>query len=312
MTTSDAYLGIDVSKDFLDVGGGPTAGPWRVANSLAGLDELVARVRELAPAGIVIEASGGYERLVVTELRAAGLPALLVNPRQVRDFAKASGRLAKTDRLDALVLAQFGAAMRPAVRPLPDTELREVRALVAWRREVTAMHTAEGQRARLAPPAVANRIARHRAWLEQETTAVEQELERLITANPVWHAQFAVLVSVPGVGLITAATLIAELPELGRLSRSQIAALVGVAPMNRDSGRYRGRRRTGGGRQPVRSALYMACLSAVTYNPVLKAFRDRLRAAHKPPKVVLVACMHKLLTRLNAMVRDGRSWDAMA
>lgn len=309
MTTEAAYLGIDVGKEALDVAGLPGEAPWRVANTPAGIDELIARVRDLPLAGIVIEASGGYERVVVTELRAAGLPAMLVNPRQVRDFAKASGRLAKTDRLDAEVLVQFGAAMRPAVRPLPDAELRELRALVAWRRELVTMHTAEGQRKRLAPAAVVARIERHQAWLRAEARAVEQELARLIAANPVWQAQLVVLVSVPGIALVTAATLIAELPELGRLSRGQIAALAGVAPINRDSGRYRGQRRTGGGRRTVRTALYMACLSSVVRNPVLATFRDRLLAAHKPKKVVLVACMHKLLTRLNAMLRDGALWD---
>jgi transposase len=310
MTTDGVYLGIDVSKAYLDVAGLPDTAPWRVANTGAGIDELTARVRDLPLAGIVLEASGGYERVVLTELRAAGLPAVLVNPRQVRDFAKASGRLAKTDRLDAEVLAQFGTALRPEVRAVPDDALRELRTLVAWRRELKGMQTAEGHRAQLAPPLVAARMRRHQAWLAQEATEIERELERLITANPAWYAQFVVLVSVPGIALVTAATLIAELPELGRLSRTQIAALVGVAPMNRDSGRYRGQRRTGGGRRAVRSALYMACLSGVTFNPVLKAFRDRLIAAHKPPKVVLVACMHKLLTRLNAMLRDGVVWDA--
>jgi len=310
MTTDPVSIGIDVGKECLDVACVPSGAVWRVANTEAGIADLIDQLRPLAPSRIVLEASGGYERAVLTELRAADMPAALVNPRQVRDFAKATGRLAKTDRLDAQVLAQFGAVLTPEIRPLPDVALQELRSLVAWRRELKLMQAAEGRRLRMAHPQVAARIRRHQAWLAQEATAIEHELARLIASHPAWQAQLVVLVSVPGIALVTAATLIAELPELGRLSRNQIAALVGVAPLNRDSGRMRGRRRTGGGRRPVRSALSMACLSGVTYNPVLKAFRARLLAAHKPPKVVMVACMHKLLTRLNAMLRDGTTWDS--
>ena len=306
---TERFVGIDVSKDRLDIAMAPDGTAWSVANSEPGLADLVARVAAAAPVAIILEASGGYERLALAELRVANLPAVLVNPRQVRDFAKATGRLAKTDRLDAQLLAHFGATLRPTVRPLPAPELAELRDLVAWRRTVKALQIADGQRARLAHATAADRMRQHLAWLAAEVAAIDRELERLIAANPVWQAQFALLVSMPGIALVTAATLIADLPELGTLSRGQIAALAGVAPINRDSGRAQRRRRTTGGRGPVRSVLYMATLSASHCNPAITAFRDRLTAANKPGKVVIVACMHKLLTHLNAMLRDGVAWD---
>jgi transposase len=309
MSPDDVVVGIDVGKAHLDLACLPSGETWQVTNSDAGIGAVVPQLGARHPAVIVLEASGGYERLLLAELQAAGLPAVLVNPRQVRDFAKATGQLAKTDRLDALLLAQFGAAVRPIPRALPEPERQELRELVAWRRTVKAMQIADGQRLRLAHPTAAARIQQHLAWLAEEVTAIDRHLARLIAAQPGWQAELALLVSVPGIALVTAATLIAELPELGRLSSREIAALVGVAPMNHDSGQHRGVRHTAGGRRPVRSALYMATLSATHCNPVIRTFHDRLAAAHKPAKVVLVACMHKLLTRLNAMVRDGTPWE---
>ena len=297
------FIGIDVAKAQLDVAVRPTGEHWTVPQTEAGVADLVARLQPLAPTLIVLEATGGLERLASAALAAAGLPVAVVNPRQVRDFAKATGRLAKTDRLDAQVLAHFAEAVRPQPRPVPEEQAQLLSAQLARRRQLVEMLTAEKNRLGTAPRPVRQRIQTHIAWLEQELRAVEDDLSTTLRASPVWREQDDLLRSVPGVGPVVSLTLLAELPELGTLNRKQIAALVGVAPLNRDSGTLRGRRTVWGGRARVRAVLYLAALVATRHNPVLRAFYDRLRAAGKPPKVALTACMHKLLLILNALLK---------
>lgn len=302
------YVGIDVAKGWLDVAVRPSGAAWRVANAEASLPALVEQVRALAPTLIVLEATGGYERLVVAALGAAHLPLAVVNPRQVRDFAKATGRLAKTDQLDAQVLAHFAEAVRPEPRPLSDAATQDLAARLERRSQLVAMLTAEKNRQAQALPSVRPLIAEHITWLEQALERLHQELDQALQASPLWRTREQLLRSVPGVGPILALTLLADLPELGMLTHKQLAALVGVAPLNRDSGFTRGQRLIWGGRARVRAALYMSTLSAVRYNPVLRAFWLRLRERGKPKKVALVACMHKLLTLLNAMLKQQTSW----
>lgn len=308
--SEEFVVGIDVAKAGLDVAVRPSGEERHLANASAEIAELVGWLSALQPQLIVVEATGGYEAPLVAELGIAHLPVAVVNPRQVRDFARASGRLAKTDRLDAQTLAHFGQAMRPTPRPLPDQETQALAALVERRRQVVAMRTAEQNRlgaTRVA--AVRSRIQAHLTWLDEELHALDEELRRRLRASPLWRAQDDLLRSVPGVGPTLALTLLAELPELGRLARPQIAALVGVAPLNRDSGTLRGQRSIWGGRAAVRTTLSMATLRATRCNPVIQRFYDRLVAAGKAKKVALVACMHKLLTILNAMVRDDKPWS---
>jgi transposase len=256
-----------------------------------------------------MEATGGFEVPLAAAVAAAEIPVVIANPRQVRDFAKATGQLAKTDTIDAHVLALFAERVRPQVRPLPDDAARALDAIVGRRRQIVDMITAEKNRLGFALPAVQKSIEQHIRWLERQLHHVDSDLDGLIRKSPVWQAKHDLLRDVPGVGPNLARTLIAELPELGRLSNKQIAALVGVAPIARDSGLFRGKRRVWGGRAPVRSALYMSILSATKWNPVIRVFYLRLRAQGKPPKVAMVACMRKLLTILNAMIRDGSEWD---
>jgi transposase len=308
MEAQERFVGIDVAAAHLDVAVAPGGEAWRVANDPAGHDALAARLAELGPALVVLEASGGYEAAVAAELAVAGLRVAVVNPRRVRDFAKAVGQLAKTDALDAALLARFAMQVRPAPRPLPDPAARELKALVARRRALVGMAADERQRLRTAHGAVRAGIEAHLGWLREQTRELERRIAAAVAASPLWHATAALVATVPGVGAVVAATLVAELPELGRLTRQEIAALAGVAPFNRDSGGLRGRRATWGGRAPLRAALYMGTVAAVHWNPAIKAFHRRLRDAGKPPKVALVACMRKLLTMLNAMVRDGRPW----
>jgi transposase len=303
------FAGIDVSKDHLDLHLRPTGEASRLANDEPGIAAAVARLAAAGPALIVLEATGGYEAPVAAALAAAGLPVVVVNPRQARRFAEAAGRLAKTDRLDAAALAHFAEAVRPPARPLPDADARALAALAARRRQLLEMRTAEQNRLPLAARAVARGIRDHIRWLDGQLDRVGRELAAAVAASPVWRATDDLLQSVPGVGPVVSHTLLTELPELGTLSGRRIAALAGVAPVARDSGRHSGARRIAGGRSGVRSALYMACLSAVRYNPVLRAFYRRLRAAGKRAKVALVAAMRKLLVTLNAMVRDCRRWD---
>ena len=308
MQQEPTYVGIDVAKDMLDVALRPAGERWRVEHDAAGLEQLVARLQALAPALIVLEATGGLELELVAALAAAALPVVVVNPRQTRDFARATGTLAKTDALDAAVLAHFAEAVRPPQRPLSDAQTQTLRQLLTRRRQLVGMRVAEGQRLTRAGAAVRPGIEAHIAWLEQERSELEDELRQTLQRSPVWRERDQLLRSVPGVGEQLSLTLLAELPELGRLDRRQAAALVGVAPFNRDSGRMRGRRTIWGGRARVRAMLYMGALSASRHNPLIRAFYQRLLAAGKPKKVALTACMRKLLVILNAMLKQHTPW----
>ena len=310
----ESFVGIDVSKATLEVGGlrggqPITDLPLSEANSQEGLSQLVPLLVALAPTLIVLEATGGYERLSAATLALAGLPVVVVNPRQVREFGKAMGRMAKTDRLDASLIALFAERIRPEVRALPRFETDDLSECVLRRRQLVDMITAETNRRSLVSRGLQRRLDAHVAWLKRELEHVELELQRCIEASPLWRTRDELLQSAPAVGQRTSHMLIALLPELGTLNRQRISALVGVAPFNDDSGRHRGVRRIKGGRATLRNALYMAALVGIRYNPVLKAFYDRLRAKGKPPKVAIVACMRKLLTILNAMARANRAWN---
>lgn len=308
MEPTPLYVGIDVAKANLDVAEGSTGAIWRVANDEVGIAEALRRLEVLTPALVVLEATGGYEAPVAAALGAAGLPVAVVNPRQVRDFAKSTGKLAKTDALDARVLALFGERMRPAAHPLPDAQAQELSALLTRRRQVVVMLTAEKNRLGRALPRVRPGVAAHVAWLERQVAELNGDLGRTLRESPLWRENEDLLRSAPGVGPVLTLTLVAELPELGSLDRRQIAALVGIAPFNRDSGTLRGKRTVWGGRAPVRAALYMATLVAARFNPVIRAFYQRLLAAGKPKKVALTACMRKLLTILNAMIKHRTPW----
>jgi transposase len=308
MPSSGPVVGIDVSKASLDVAVRPSGAAWRTANDARGIAALVSAVAAVTPTCVVLEATGGLERAATAALAAAGLPVAVVNPRQVRDFAKATGKLAKTDALDAAVLAQFGEAVRPAVRPVPDAQAQALAELITRRQQLVEMRTAEQNRLGSLTGSRRERVVAHLAWLRQDLADLEAELDAAIQTSPVWRARDALLRTVPGVGPAVARTLVADLPELGRLDRKRLAALVGVAPLNRDSGAFRGRRGIWGGRARVRAALYMGALVATRCNPVIRAFYQRLLTAGKAKKVALVACMHKLLRILNALLRAGTPW----
>lgn len=305
---TERFVGIDVAKDQLDIAVRPSGDRWVVANDLTGVAELVDRLTGLAPRLIVLEATGGYELPALAALAARGLPVVAVNPRQVRDFGKAVGRLAKTDRLDAEILALFAERVQPAVRPLPDEATQQLQAWLARRRQLVEMITAEENRQQQAPPAIRRQIERHVQWLREQLAELERQLAERVRQSPAWREAESLLRSVPGVGPVLARTLLGDLPELGQLDRRQIAALAGLAPLNRDSGTRRGRRAVWGGRAPVRGALYMASLVATRHNPVIGAFYHRLLAAGKLKKVALTACMRKLLTILNAMMKHRTAW----
>ena len=310
MASSDCYVGIDISKTHLDVAIYAPREYQQVPYDTTGVQKLVTRLQALAPALIVLEATGGLEVRVVSALAEAQLPVVVVNPRQVRAFAQATGTLAKTDRLDAHVLAHFGATMKPTPRPLPDAATQQLSAILTRRQQLIDMLTMEKNRLpQQTAPALRKRLQAHIAWLTQELGRTETELTQVIEQSPVWRVQDDLLQSAKGVGPVLSHTLLAEVPELGRLNRKQLAALVGVAPFNRDSGSLRGKRCVWGGRARVRRALYMAALSATKCNPVVKAFYHRLVAAGKEKKVALTACMRKLLTILNAMVKSQRKWQ---
>jgi transposase len=309
MEASPVFVGVDVSKARLDIASTGSQEAWSVPNASDGIAQLVEHLTEIGPALVVMEATGGFEVPAAAALAAAEIPVVIANPRQVRDFAKSTGQLAKTDAIDADILALFAERVRPQVRTLPDEDARALDAIVGRRRQIIDMITAEKNRLGFALPAVHKSIKQHIRWLERQLDRVDSDLDALIRRSPVWQAKSDLLRDVPGVGPNLARTLIAELPELGRLSHKQIAALVGVAPLARDSGLFRGKRRVWGGRAPVRSALYMSILSATKWNPVIRVFYQRLRSQGKAPKVAHVACMRKLLTILNAMVRDGTEWD---
>src|SRR5215210_835305 len=302
-------VGIDVSKRTLDVCLLPEGEPFVLPNDQQGVDELLSRLEDSPPELVVLEATGRYERLAATSIAAAGIPVAVVNPRQARDFAKAIGRLAKTDRIDAFVLARLARAVEPSPSVLPDAEARLLQAILARRRQLLSMLTAENNRLQMAcEGALAKRIRAHMKWLEKEISRTDSDLEEAIEASASFKENESLLRSVPGVGPVLARTLLAELPELGKLTHKRLCALVGVAPFNRDSGQRSGTREVWGGRAPVRAALYMSALVATRHNPTIKGFYKRLVAAGKPKKVALVACMRKLLSILNALMRDRAVW----
>jgi transposase len=307
-------VGIDVAKAELVLALGSTGDVRTVPNAEAAVQTLSTELAALTPALVVLEATGGYEMLCVAALAAAHLPVVVVNPRQVRDFAKATGQLAKTDRIDARVLALFGERVQPEVRSLPNAATQDLEALLTRRRQLVEMRQAEQNRLGLATGRNQRRVKeslkKHIAYLARELRATETDLGTLIRESPVWRERDELLQSVPGIGPIVAQTLVAELPELGTLNRRAIAKLVGVAPLNRDSGTWRGARTIYGGRASVRAALYMAALVATKRNALIRAFYERLLAAGKPKKVALVACLRKLLTILNHIVRTGQPWRA--
>jgi transposase len=304
------FVGIDVAKDRLDVHLRPAGETFSVSHDEGGLAALIDRLRAAPPTLIALEATGGYEATVAAILASAGLPVAVVNPRQIRDFARATGLLAKTDTLDARVIAHFAEAVRPAARPLPDAQLQELDELVTRRRQLVEMLGAERNRRRMTRTRVLQRrLDAHITWLERALQDLESDLHETIRSSPAWRETENLLTSVPGVGPITALTLIAELPELGHLDRRQIAALVGLAPFNRDSGTFRGRRMIRGGRASVRRVLYMATVTATRHNPVIAGFYRRLRTTGHPGRVALTAAMRKLLTILNAILRDHRPWQ---
>lgn len=308
MTTERSYVGIDVAKATLDVCTSDGEA-WQVANADREMQGLCRRLTELRPELIVLEATGSYELRAAGALAAAGLPVAVINPRQVRYYARSINQLAKTDRIDARVLARFAEAVRPAVRPLPDEETRALEALITRRRQVIEMLGAEEARLKTAVAITRKPIKAHIGWLRRQLAEVDSDIDGAVRRSPIFRAKDDLLQSVPGVGNATSRTLLALLPELGTLDGKQIASLVGVAPFNQDSGTLRGRRRVWGGRARVRTALYMAALVGSRHNPLLKALYSRLRLSGKPPKVALVACMRKLIIILNAMVRDGLPWD---
>lgn len=307
-TTPERFVGIDVSKARLDVAveDGPLFAVDRTAEGLA---ELVRRLTPLRPTLVVLEATGGLEAMVVAELVRGGLAVAVVNPRQVRDFAKATGRLAKTDALDARMLAHFARAIRPQARPVPDEAARELDALLDRRRQLVGMRTMEQNRLGSVTGRIRRDLEAHVRWLDEHIWRIDEELDQRIRATPVWREKDDLLRGIPGIGPVASRTLLAGVPELGRLTNRQAAALVGLAPMADDSGDRRGRRRIVGGRGMVRSVLFMAALAARRHNPVLQAFAARLTAAGKRPKVVLVAVARKLLVIANAVVRTGQPWQ---
>lgn len=309
MAKRTRFVGVDVAKATLEVVARPGGERWSEPNTAPGIAALVQRLRRRrASTLVVLEATGGYEHAVVAALATVGVDVVVANPRQVRQFARGIGQLAKTDAIDAEILALFAERVQPEPRPLPDAAARALDALLTRRRQLVEMLTAEKNRLEHAVGAVASSLAAHIEWLERELDDVNGELDQLIEASPVWRAKDDLLQSVPGIGPVVSRTLIGELPELGKLSHKEIAALVGVAPLARDSGLLRGKRMVWGGRAPVRAALYMAALVGTRWNPAIRAFYERLRAVGKPRKVALTACARKLLTIANAMVRSNRHW----
>lgn len=302
-------VGIDVAKHQLDVALHPNGEAWSVSNDERGINTLVKRLQAVTPSLIVLEATGGLETAAASALTVAGLPCAVINPRQARDFAKATGQLAKTDRLDAGVLAQFADRIRPTPRPMPDPETKALSDLMSRRRQLIEMVTAEKNRLQSTPSGWRADVQSHITWLEGRLARLHKKLEARIKASPTWRVNDEILQSAKGVGPVLSTTLLADLPELGTLNRKKIAALVGVAPFNRDSGTMRGKRTVWGGRAQVRAALYMGTLAATRHNPVIKAFYTRLLAAGKVKKVALTACMRKLLTILNAMIKNQTAWQ---
>jgi len=310
MVDVPCFMGIDVAKAQLDIAVRPSGERWAVPNNTDGVATLVEQVQALHPTLIVLEATGGLERAATAALATAGLPVVVVNPRQARDFARAIGQLAKTDALDARALAHFADVIRPTPRPLPDAQTQELRALLGRRQQLIVMRTAEQNRLAGTSGRLQTDIEAHITWLNERLATLDDDIETLLRASPLWRENDDLLQSAPGIGPVCARTLLLELPELGTLNRRQIAALVGVAPLNRDSGTLRGRRTIWGGRAHVRTVWYMGTLVATRYNPRIKAFYERLLAAGKVKKVALTACMHKFLTILNAMLKHRTPWQA--
>lgn len=306
--TQEIFIGIDISKDKLDMAIWDREETWTFCNGVEGWQELIEQVQDIHPSLIVVEASGGIEQPLVAELYLAELPIAIVNPTRVRNFARSTGQFAKTDKLDARLIAQFAQAVRPPVRPLRTANQEHLHALVTRRRQIVQILTAEKNRRATTFSTLRERLQQHIDWLEAEVKALNEQIEQFIQDNPVWQEKAVIVRSVPGVGPVTASTLLAELPELGTRNRQQIAALVGVAPLNKDSGKMRGKRRVFGGRASVRRVLYMATLVATRTNPVIRSFYERLLARGKEKKVALTACMRKLLVILNAMVRNQKTW----
>ncbi len=303
-----AYVGVDVSKASLDVAVQGSEEHWSYANDSEGISQSVTALLRVGPQAVIVEATGGIEMTFVGSLVAAGIPVAVVNPRQIRDFAKATGRLAKTDKLDAVVLADFGAKVEPPIRPIPDAEAQQLKTLVTRRRQLLEMITAERHRLSGLSMAVKERVQSHIVWMQAEMKQTDDDISNAIRQSGIWKEKDRLLQSVPGVGPVLSATLIADLPELGTLNRKQIAALVGVAPFNQDSGTLHRKRRVSGGRSAVRPSLYMSALVATKHNPVIRSFYQRLSAKGKAKRVVLTACMRKLLTILNAMFKSRTLW----
>jgi len=306
---TEKYIGMDISKAQIDVAEAGRKKTWAFNNNRQGIGELVKLMKRIKPVLIVVEASGGLEQAVVRALYLAKMPIAIVNPTRIRNFARATGQYAKTDQIDARVISQFAQAVRPQVRPLRSAEEEHLDALVTRRRQIVDALTAEKNRRSTTHPALQARLEKHIRWLEKERTSLEKAIEDFIQEKAEWKEKAAILRSVSGVGPVTTSTLLAELPELGTRNRKQIAALVGVAPINKDSGPKKGKRRVFGGRASVRRTLYMATLVATRSNPVIRAFYHRLLESGKEKKVALTACMRKLLTILNAMIRSMRIWQ---
>lgn len=309
MEANEVYAGIDVSKDVLDLALAPGGKTWSFPYDEAGIEALVKLLEEARPQAVVLEASGGIQRPLAAILFRAKLPVLQVNPRQIRDFARATGKLAKTDKIDAQIIALFGQRVKPPQRPLPDEQVRVIESLMARRRQIVGMLIAEKNRLGRADPLVQLRVNKHIQWLNEELDSLDKDLNQQIKSSPIWREQEDLLRGIPGIGPVFTLTLLSSLPEIGSLNRKQAASLVGIAPFNRDSGKLRGKRTIKGGRSAVRSALYMATLAAIRCNPAIRSFYQRLCASGKPKKLALVACMRKLLTIVNAIIRDCRPWQ---
>lgn len=307
-STAGIFVGIDVSKQWLDIAIHEQEGCWRARNDEEGISNLVEKLKQLAPELVLLEATGGFEMLLVAHLEQAALPVVVTNPRRARAFASSTGRLAKTDKLDAKLLAHFAAAVRPPVRKLPTEAEEQLTGLLTRRRQIVDMLTVEKNRLVTVRPVLKDDIQEHIAWLKEKLDKLNQEINDFVQSSPQWREKDKLLQSVKGVGEVTSSTLLAMLPELGSLTRQQVAALVGVAPLNKDSGRKQGKRRTYGGRADVRSVLYMAALAAKRYNPIIRKFYERLIRNGKVKKVALTACMRKLIVILNAIIRTQQPW----
>jgi len=308
--SKELYVGIDVSKKTLDIAIRQSDEVWQVNNDPEGIAQLIGQLKTLDPRLIIMEATGGYETNAALELGVAGFAVAIINPRQARDFAKSMGRLAKTDKIDALMLARFGEAIRPEPRELPNEQSVKLQALLVRRRQVIEMLVAEKNRVKMTHPTMKPRVDEHIEWLEKELEDLDNDLGNMLHLSPIWREKEELFRSIPGVGRVLAVTLLAELPELGQLNRKKIAALVGVAPFNCDSGKMHGKRAIWGGRACVRNSLYMATLAATRWNPIIMDYYHHMKELGKPSKVALVACMRKLLCILNAMAHTNQSWSS--